>query len=426
MEQIICIRGSTEMTFHQFNRQIDDVLDLTREYHNLLMRGDDHFVWDSGLLSTNDTPYLLDDLGSPMRFGNEVYAFDEFGNNLHENTLTQPFGFTGYQVDPVANNYFAQARQYDASMGRFISEDLVNGLAAAPFTLNSYAYCWNQPMNLVDSDGLWPRWVRNAANNVGDFVSGVAATAVAVVCGLAAATVAVVCGAVGAVVGGVAGGVYGLVTDGFSGMVDGAVSGARDGFRNGAIYGAIVSAPLIAVGAVSLYHGATLLGPIFYNDCRDTALNSTFSNYRGQWVIRHDLGGLMEGNGMSFGRFMFVGENTGETLFLHEHGHFREYQILGFTRFMAGIGIPSILNFNNRDWMGDLHYNNQPWEINAEIFGGVLDRNNGRTNQDIMLGGAYFAYLYLMNGSDGWAHFAQNYADIVTHQDFSAFNKAVQ
>ena len=41
-------------------------------------------------------------------------------------------------------------------MGRFISQDKIAGLTQAPFTLNQYAYVWNNPLNLVDLDGDFP------------------------------------------------------------------------------------------------------------------------------------------------------------------------------------------------------------------------------------------------------------------------------
>jgi len=56
----------------------------------------------------------------------------------------------------VTGTLFAQAREYMPSVGRFVSEDLIRGFMQAPYTLNQYAYCWNDPMNLVDLDGLAP------------------------------------------------------------------------------------------------------------------------------------------------------------------------------------------------------------------------------------------------------------------------------
>lgn len=58
-------------------KQIDDVLDLTRDYHNLLQRNEDgvttSYTYDFGLLSVDGNPYLLDELGSPMRFEEERF-----------------------------------------------------------------------------------------------------------------------------------------------------------------------------------------------------------------------------------------------------------------------------------------------------------------------------------------------------------------
>ena len=92
-------------------KQIDDVLDLTKQYHNLLQRSEDGqmtaFTYDHGLLSAGNDPYLLDELGSPVRFG------DEFGTALHDTQNTNSvFSFTGYQHDSIADNLYAQAHQF--------------------------------------------------------------------------------------------------------------------------------------------------------------------------------------------------------------------------------------------------------------------------------------------------------------------------
>lgn len=60
----------------------------------------------------------------------------------------QAFGFTGYQMEAVGGLYYAQARRYDAGAGRFMSEDLMKGHIAVPYTMNHYNYCWNRPMDL--------------------------------------------------------------------------------------------------------------------------------------------------------------------------------------------------------------------------------------------------------------------------------------
>ena len=107
--------------------------------------------------------YLLDELGSPIRLMNDhgherdVMSYDEFGNSLRPSYSNQVFGFTGYELsDDISGTLHAQARQYDPSTGRFISEDFVKEFGRAPFTLNRYSYCWNDPLNLVDLNGLFP------------------------------------------------------------------------------------------------------------------------------------------------------------------------------------------------------------------------------------------------------------------------------
>ena len=150
-------------------------LDLTRQYHNLLQKTgnglDQTYFWDGNVTGMEENGrdhfYFQDDFGSPMRLADEdgrseeVYGFDEFGNDIRTakdifKDSLQSFGFTGYQMDSVGALYFAQARRYDAGVGRFISEDFIKGHIAAPYTMNHYSYCWNRPLDLVDLNGMEP------------------------------------------------------------------------------------------------------------------------------------------------------------------------------------------------------------------------------------------------------------------------------
>ena len=76
----------------------------------------------------------------------------------------QPFGYTGYQPDRIAGTYYAQAREYRPELGRFAAVDTIKGFTAAPYTLNEYGYCWNNPMMLADYDGMLPQWIIDAIN----------------------------------------------------------------------------------------------------------------------------------------------------------------------------------------------------------------------------------------------------------------------
>ena len=172
-------------------KDIHYTLDLTRKYHNLLQSNEQHsgrrqqFFWDgkaAGMLENGkSTYYLQDDHGSTMcmvdmqREIDALYAYDEFGMPVYKNEkYTQPFGYTGYQMDEISELYFAQARRYDSRTGRFVSEDLIKGFPEMPFTLNPYIYCWDRPEDFEDNDGEWPTVVIGAL--VGGIVSGVIET----------------------------------------------------------------------------------------------------------------------------------------------------------------------------------------------------------------------------------------------------------
>ena len=110
------------------------LLDITRPYHNLLQRNEkfrniEHsqsFIWDynTAFMEEKDKTYtyLQDELGSPIRLlelgeteetRQMVYGYDEFGVDTYKmQGRIQPFGYTGYRHDEVANTYFAQAREY--------------------------------------------------------------------------------------------------------------------------------------------------------------------------------------------------------------------------------------------------------------------------------------------------------------------------
>ena len=158
------------------------VIDLTREYHNLLQKEEGKncqtYLWDGNVAGMSERSpgtemassgklcrkyYLQDELGSPLRLsgadGNlgEAYGYDEFGRDLYGNQgETQAFGYTGYQYDNVSGTYFAQAREYDPGVGRFAGMDVIGGFVDVPVTLNRYGYCLQNPVRLVDLNGKTP------------------------------------------------------------------------------------------------------------------------------------------------------------------------------------------------------------------------------------------------------------------------------
>ncbi|MDG4825040.1 RHS repeat-associated core domain-containing protein [Asanoa sp. WMMD1127] len=75
-------------------------------------------------------------------------------------------GFVGGTRDNTGLTHLG-AREYDPSIGRFVSVDPVIDVQD-PQQMNGYSYAANAPLTASDADGLWPKWMKNVANNVGE------------------------------------------------------------------------------------------------------------------------------------------------------------------------------------------------------------------------------------------------------------------
>ena len=150
------------------------ILDRTKAYHNLLQnktikRGSQaiqSYVWDFNVAymgeGEKEFTYLQDELGSTIRLleqGGEsqaIYGYDEFGEDAYNTQgQIQPFGYTGYRYDNVADTYFAQAREYVPRVGRFAGEDKDWFIKfQSPESINLYTYCVSNPLIYVDKTGF--------------------------------------------------------------------------------------------------------------------------------------------------------------------------------------------------------------------------------------------------------------------------------
>ena len=148
--------------------QIRYTIDLTKQYHNLLMREEEQrtqtYFWDGNVTSYEENGrqsyYLQDELGSPLRIEDELgaikesYGYGAFGEDLYGNQgEMQPFGYTGYQMDSIAGTYFAQAREYQPDLGRFIAQDKEKGVNVHPLSFDLYLYCIQNPLKFIDLNG---------------------------------------------------------------------------------------------------------------------------------------------------------------------------------------------------------------------------------------------------------------------------------
>ena len=85
------------------------------------------------------------------------YTYDPNGRrvrSLNSGTGTEKYTFTGQFIEAEIGLYYFGARWYDASLGRFISEDPIKGSMTSSQSQNPYVYCMNNPLRYVDPTGM--------------------------------------------------------------------------------------------------------------------------------------------------------------------------------------------------------------------------------------------------------------------------------
>ena len=88
----------------------------------------------------------------------ESYTYEPFGSRLSQSgTTIQPFTFLGeFGVEQESPGlYYARARYYDASNGRFLSKDAFPHNLDNPQTINRYVYATNNPVSRFDYTGMY-------------------------------------------------------------------------------------------------------------------------------------------------------------------------------------------------------------------------------------------------------------------------------
>lgn len=233
------------------------------------------FVYDAEgkplLLRLNgktDYFYLYNGLGDVVGLidsSNKVvvrYQYDSWGKvTSSEDTsgvslaTLNPFRYRRYIYDPETGLYYLGSRYYDPEVGRFVNADDFETLTYQMDSVqgkNLYQYCFNNPVNMEDGDGGWPKWVTQVAIGVGAIVIGAVAVAATAATGGVAATfaVAVTAGAKTAAMSGVIGAVVGASTSVIGNRISTgswknsakiALNGAVDGFASGFMTGGIMA-----------------------------------------------------------------------------------------------------------------------------------------------------------------------------------------
>ena len=132
-----------------------------------------------------------------------------------------PLRYRGYYYDTELGMYYLKSRYYDPFVCRFINADVFASTGQGFIGTNMFAYCNNNPVMYVDSQGNFPI-------SVAAIVTGI-------------------------IVGGLVGAVYGAINARAAAedVGIGALSGAATGALTGAVAGAVaIAGPLVKAGAV--------------------------------------------------------------------------------------------------------------------------------------------------------------------------------
>ena len=104
-----------------------------------------------------------------------------------------------------------------------------------------------------------------------------------------------------------------------------------------------------------------------------------FSAYKGVPVVRIPANVRSGSLGI-----IYLSKNTSsndlvpEDIVRHEYGHTKQFQELGLTNYLITVGIPSYLNLG-KEWGNNECYN-KPWEVMANVYGGVEEYQNSQND----------------------------------------------
>jgi len=126
-----------------------------------------------GIVNSSGTlvaEYRYDAYGKPVKIldgsGNDVSA-----NYAHIANIN-PIRYRGYYYDIESGFYYLNSRYYDPEIGRFINADgVISGNSGSIQGYNMFAYCFNNPVNMSDADGNWPKWIKKVASSIGGFIT---------------------------------------------------------------------------------------------------------------------------------------------------------------------------------------------------------------------------------------------------------------
>ena len=73
-----------------------------------------------------------------------------------------PYRYRGYRYDNETGLYYLNSRYYNPEWGRFLNADAIAGETGTLLSHNMFIYCLNNPVNMQDDGGYWPKWLKTA------------------------------------------------------------------------------------------------------------------------------------------------------------------------------------------------------------------------------------------------------------------------
>jgi len=137
--------------------------------------------------------YILNGQGDVVRLVDSTgavvasYEYNPYGKILSATgsmAQVNPLRYRGYYYDSETGFYYVNSRYYDPGMGRWINGDnQISGIGGDIRGYNLFAYCFNNPVNMSDLMGQWPKWLSGAFNIVGGVLQVAAGGALGVAIG---------------------------------------------------------------------------------------------------------------------------------------------------------------------------------------------------------------------------------------------------
>ena len=91
------------------------------------------------------------------------YRYDPYGKALSalgSHATINPLRYRGYVFDHETGLYYLQSRYYDPETGRFLNADAFASTGQGLLGNNMFAYCLNNPVNMLDPSGNIPQFTK--------------------------------------------------------------------------------------------------------------------------------------------------------------------------------------------------------------------------------------------------------------------------